>query len=71
MFTSLGRGPTHYDLIVIGSVPGGLVARALPNIASHFVNTQFEHFDADDAALSWLIAVPVPDSPSENREKLA
>lgn len=55
----------------VAIVADGMVARVLPNVASHFVNARLQHFDGDDAAWSWLTGAPERDSPSPSREKIS
>ena len=61
----------HARIDKVAIVADGVVARVLPNVASHFVNAQLQHFDGDDAAWSWLTRAPEQDSPSPNREKIS
>ena len=61
----------HSRIDKVAIVASGVVARVLPNIASHFVNAQLQHFDGDDAAWSWLTRTPEQDSPGPNREKIS
>jgi hypothetical protein len=48
----------HARIDRVAIVAHGAVARAMPNLASHFVRAQVRHFDEDGAAWRWLTHGP-------------
>jgi hypothetical protein len=53
----------HSKIDKVAVVADGVIARVLPNVSSHFVNAQLQHFDEDDTALSWLARAREQDGP--------